>query len=78
MQDIKPEHIKRFRRYARQLNKLMEEITKYNPEANLYAEDSYNLNLMKGPTHGDDRNQSPLYENIVDCELVFMLGGGGW
>jgi len=78
MNDIKPEHVARFRRYARQMNKLMNEITKYNPEANLYAEDSWNLNLMKGPTHGDDSNQSPLYENVVESESVYTLGGGGW
>ena len=78
MDRIKPEHVKRFKRYANQLNKLMTEITEYNPEANLYAEDSWNLNLMEGPTHGDDRNQSPLHDNVVECVTVYTLGGGGW
>ena len=56
----------------------MHEIKAYCPEANLYAEDSWNLNLMKGPSHDDDRDQRPLHENVVECEQVYSLGGGGW
>ena len=78
MNEIKPEHVKRFRKLAKQLDKLMREICDYNPEANLYIEDSWNFNLMKGPTHTNDRGQQPLHENVVAHELVFQAGGGGW
>lgn len=78
MTDIKPEHIKKFKSLSKQLNKLMQEICKYNPDAELYVEDSWNFNLMKGPTHDDSRYQKPLHENIATCETVFKASGGGW
>jgi hypothetical protein len=76
--DIKPEDIKRFESLAKQLDKLMHKICKYNPEANIYVEDSWNFNLMKGPCHSEDRDQNPLYENIAACPIVFRSSGGGW
>lgn len=50
MNEIKPEHIKKFEKLAREMNKLMGEITVYNREANFYLEDAGNAHLMKGPT----------------------------
>lgn len=79
--EIKPEHVKRFKRYAQQLNKLMYEIKEYAPEANLYAEDSNNLLLMKGDTHGEKGTSTfsdPQYQNIVHHAIVNGLSGGGW
>lgn len=32
MQEVKPEHIKKFRRLAKEMGKLMREICAYNPE----------------------------------------------
>ena len=78
MNDIKPEHIKKFRKLAKQLNNLMQEICEYNPEAELYVEDSWNFNLMKWPTHDDSRAQRPQHGNVVAHELVFKSSCGGW
>jgi hypothetical protein len=74
---IKKKHITRFRELAQELNGLMLEILEYCPTAELYAEDSWNLNLMKGPTH-EGMDGTPQYQNVVANELVRTLGGGGW
>lgn len=76
MDDIKPEHIKKFQKLAREMDKLMREICEYNPKAELYIEDSWNANLMKGPAH-DERGR-PLQENVVVCKNIFRASGGGW
>lgn len=75
---IRPEHVKKFKSLTKSLDKLMREICRYNPEANLYVEDSWNFNLMKGPTHDDRYNQKALHENVVASELVYKSSGGGW
>ena len=76
--DIKPEHIKEFRKLARAMDKLMRKICEYNPEANLYIEDAWNANLMKGPCHSEDRHRVPLHENVAAHEIIYQAGGGGW
>ena len=63
---------------ARKLDELMEDITEYCPEANLYIEDSNNFNLMKGPTHDDTRDCHALQENVASHAFVRPSGGGGW
>ncbi len=79
MKKIKQKHIERFIELAKELNQLMIEITEYNPEAEIYVEDSWNFNLMKGPTHDEnDRNLRPMHENVVAHETVFRSSGGGW
>lgn len=80
MTDIKPEHIVRFKRYAKQLDKLMKEIVEYCPEANYYAEDSHSLHLMKGESHIENgmRGSTANHEASVEMVLVFGLSGGGW
>ncbi len=78
MQEIKPEHIKKFRKLAKEMDKLMREICAYNPEANLYIEDSNNANLMKGPSHDDSRNAMALHDNVVAHEYIYNTSGGGW
>lgn len=78
MSEIKPEHIKKFERLAKDLDKLMREICAYNPEAELYDEDCWNFNLMKGPTHTDDNYQRPIHTNVVAMVTVFKSSGGGW
>lgn len=74
--DIKQEHIKKFKRIEKQLNKLMLEICKYNSDANLYVEDAGNFNLMKGWPHDDNGNMQQ--ENVVYNGYVHHSGGGGW
>ena len=78
MSEIRPEHIKKFRKLAREMDKLMREICTYNEEANLYVEDSWNANLMKGPTHDDSRYSRALQENVAATETIFKASGGGW
>lgn len=78
MKKIKAEDIAEFRRLAQAMNQLMLKITAYNPAANLYIEDSNNMNLMKGPTHTEDRAMRPLHSNVVAHENVHNTGGGGW
>jgi hypothetical protein len=78
MNTIKKKHITRFRELAQELNGLMLEILEYCPTAELYAEDSWNLNLMKGPSHDDSINSRAQQQNVVAHEYVRTLSGGGW
>lgn len=78
MNDIKPEHIKQFKKLARAMDKLMREICAYNPEANFYLEDAGNANLMNGPTHDDSKAMNPLHDNVAASESIHSSGGGGW
>lgn len=73
---IKKRHIKKFEKLVAELDKLMKDICKDCPRAELYVENSWNFYLMKGPTH-DDNGQS-LQKNIVIHGTVFRSGGGGW
>ena len=77
--EIKPAHIAKFCKLAKDMNKLMLEICSYNQEANIYIEDSGNVNLMKGPSHGDQhRNPKALREIVVAYEQIYSISGGGW
>jgi len=78
MSEIKENHIKQFEKIAKNLDNLMKEILKYNPEAEMYAEDCWNLNLMKGPTHTNDKAGRALQANVVACVTVRRLCGGSW
>lgn len=68
---ISPDHVKRFKRIAttftRAINKLMEEIREYSPEANVYLENAGDLNLLYGPSH-DDRGDT--HQERVVCSVT--------
>ena len=78
MTEIKEDHIKKFKSLARSMDKLMREICKYNPEANIYVEDSWNVILMKGPTHTEEKYGQAIFDNAVTCETIYKASGGGW
>ena len=74
---IKPEHVRRFKRYVAQLNKLMREVQEYAPEANYYlACDT--LNLMLGPSHEDTPASGAIYGNVGADATLYCSGGGDW
>lgn len=75
---IRDADIKEFRKLARAMDRLMRRICEYNPEANLYIEDAGNANLMSGPTHDDNNNLKPMYENVAAHEHILRASGGGW
>ena len=78
--DIKPEHVKEFEKHARALAQLMGKIQKYAPDVNLFADESYNLNLMKGETHRGESDEiaDSCPENVVASVMIPGLGGGCW
>jgi hypothetical protein len=73
---IKPSHVTRFRKLARDMAKLLSEIRRYCPEANLYLEDAGNWNLLTGDSH--DENDKMRQDRLVTCVYVPHSGGGGW
>lgn len=77
---IKPVHVKRFEKIARDMDNLLNEITKYCPGVNLYlANESWNL--LTGLSHegnGRGRDERPRQERIVTSVLVMRSGGGDW
>lgn len=76
---IKPEHRRKYKRICKQMQELLNEIEKYEPEVNLYVEDSSNWNLMIGATHNDNVRDTPaLHENVALCCTVHPSSGGGW
>lgn len=79
MKEVKPEHIKKFINLANNMNKLIQDIRKYNPDANLYVEDCGNFNLMKGKVHDESTQKlEPIHDNVVASVVVYNSGGGGW
>jgi hypothetical protein len=75
---IKPEHARKYKSLCKQMQKLLDDISVYEQDVNLYVEDSNNWNLMVGPSHSDDRNSSDLQENVALACTVSPSGGGGW
>ena len=74
---IKQYHVKEFERIVFELNRLMVDIIKYQPEANIYLE-SESFNLMNGYSHTDDSEMRSMQENIVTSVVVINSGGGAW
>lgn len=75
---IKPAHAKRFHKLIRELVIPLEEIRKYEPQANYYLANDC-MNLMTGPTHEDmNEDERPLYENIAEYEILYGSDGGDW
>ena len=77
MNTIKKIHITRFKKLAAKLDMLMAEILEYCPTAELYAEDSWNLNLMNGPSHEGIECKAQR-QRVVQHAYVRKLSGGGW
>ena len=76
---IKPNHIKKFKKICKDLNSLISQIQKYNPEANYYLANDW-LNLMKGPSHD---NSNPMrieesHDNVVEAIRIKSADGGDW
>jgi hypothetical protein len=80
-QPIQEKHIRRFRRLARDMDKLLKEIDAYCPGANLYLQES-TWHLMIGPSHESrpDRIGQDVArpERSVANEFVAFSGGGAW
>lgn len=75
MVEIKQEHVEKFVKLARSLDRLMEHIKDYCPDAMLYLA-MEDLNLLRGPSHTQDGE--PLQENIVESVRVDSMSGGDW
>lgn len=76
---IKEKHRKQFLNICNKLNKLMNDIKKYNPEANYYLSNDI-FNLMKGPTHTENNPNyiMPIFENVVESVIIKNADGGDW
>jgi hypothetical protein len=73
---IKPEDHRAFERAVAALNRLIERVRKYEPEANYYlANDT--LNLMVGPSH-EGASDHPHHERVATSQLLHRSGGGDW
>ena len=67
-------HRNRFAKHVRALNKLLEEIQEYEPEAEYYlACDT--LNLMIGPSHEGSRGVA--HQERVACSMTLVRSDGG-
>jgi len=73
-EDIRADHIARFKRYAKQLNKLMDEMREYNPHANFYLANDV-LHLMRGPSHTGHETHN---EHSVASVIMTGADGGDW
>ena len=73
---LKPQHAARFRRIAAEMNRLLDDVREYIPEANLYLEDSGNWNLLSGDSH--DEHDEARQDRVLAFELVPHSGGGAW
>jgi hypothetical protein len=76
---IHAQHRRRFRRIARSMDKLIQEIREYCPGANMYLEDQGNWHLMVGDSHDWSKQSTPpMQDRIAVSEVVRCTGGGAW
>ena len=68
--------IRRFKRIATSMRRLLEELQETCPGANLYLEDQGNWNLMTGPSH--DEKERRRFDRVVESARVPYSGGGAW
>ena len=68
-------HIARFKKACAELNAVLTEVRRTNPEANYYlAEDS--LHLMKGESH-DMEGRAQMFHSVESVRIRHS-GGGAW
>lgn len=72
---IKESDRRDFAKAVNLLNKVIQNIREYHPEANLYVEDYGNFNLMIGDSHENGR---PRHDRVALHWIVWNSGGGGW
>lgn len=72
-QGIREKDVEDFVKCAEKLNKIMERIKKYNPEAHLYAEEE-SLCLLPCPTH-DERGMGNVDKVIASVAICGMDSG---
>lgn len=76
---VQENHIRRFRRLARSMAKLLEEIRETCPRANMYLEDTGNWILLSGDSHDHNGwSMRPRQDRAVVMEVVPHSGGGAW
>lgn len=69
--------LKRMRRSVHSLNREMEKLRSYYPEANYYLSADF-LNVMVGPSHDASSRCKELQENVLDKFALYKSGGGDW
>lgn len=71
--------IRRFRRIARSMAKLLSEMRETCPNANLYLEDSGNWCLLTGDSHDESHGRiHARHDRKIALEHVPHSGGGAW
>jgi len=76
MSTLKSKHEKQIRKAIEMLNKTINEVREYIPEANYYLEDSSNFNVLSGHSH-DNHEHERQDRIMLQCTLDYS-GGGGW
>lgn len=77
MNDLRPEHRRRFRRLVNVLNRLRDEVVAGDfPDACYYLAND-ELNLLSGPSH-DDRGLTPFRDRVLDSTILHRSSGGDW
>ena len=75
LSDVPEEHVK-------EIKKIAKVIIAQNKKLRAMGYDVYlandTANIMKGPSHDDDRLQSPLHENSVYSFILQGWDGGDW
>lgn len=77
---IKDQDVKDFAKLMRALDRLIARVRAYEPEANLYVEDSGNMVLLTGDSHtiGNDAVMRARHDRVACTITVRNCGGGGW
>lgn len=75
---IKQAHRKRYKSLCTQMQNLLNEISEYCPDVNIYVEDDSNWELMIGPSHNDNNGDLPSHDNVAVSCTVSPSSGGAW
>lgn len=73
---------KRLKKHCEALNKLLSDVKKIYPKAEMYLDETGNLNMMSGPHHLDSTNsdcfgeKSNVEATIASAKL--KVDSGGW
>jgi hypothetical protein len=76
MTTLTPKHRKKYKKICADMQSLLDDISEYIPDVNIYIEDSGNWNLMNGDSHDDEG--SPRRDRVIENCSVFQSSGGGW
>jgi hypothetical protein len=73
---------RRLKRCCTSINIILEDVKKLYPEATLYLDETNNLHIIDGPSHGGTKGSNRVDDNgnqdKILCSATLSASAGGW